>query len=70
MPKKNEWASRFGAKRKVTDRAILAAAECAIVAEEAAALQHKADSAHAQWLEDEMRQQLAFENEKRRMLRR
>ena len=27
MPRKNEWASRYGAKRKAIDRAILAEAE-------------------------------------------
>jgi hypothetical protein len=32
MPKKNEWASRFGAKRKALDKAYCAAAEAAIVA--------------------------------------
>jgi hypothetical protein len=59
MPRKNEWASRFGAKRKEIDRRILAEVERQIAAEEAAALQHKADSAHAQWLEDEDRERIA-----------
>ena len=31
MPRKNEWASRFGAKRKALDKAYCAAAEAAIV---------------------------------------
>jgi hypothetical protein len=52
--KKNEWASRFGARRKEIDRAILAEAERALEAEE-----RKMDQ--AKWLETEMRQQLAFE---------
>ena len=32
MPRKNEWSSRFGAKRKALDKAYCAAAEAAIVA--------------------------------------
>jgi hypothetical protein len=32
MPRKNEWASRFGAKRKALDKVYCAAAEAAIVA--------------------------------------
>ena len=31
MPRKNEWSSRFGAKRKALDKAYCAAAEAAIV---------------------------------------
>ena len=31
MPRKNEWLSRFGAKRKALDKAYCAAAEAAIV---------------------------------------
>jgi hypothetical protein len=68
--RKNDWDARFGVSRRAKDRATLAEAERAIEAEEAAALQRAADSAHAQWLEDEMREQLAFEAEKRRQLKR
>ena len=38
MPKKNEWASRFGAKRRAIDRAILTECERAIGLEESAGL--------------------------------
>jgi hypothetical protein len=31
MPRKNEWASRFGAKRKALDKAYCAAAEASCV---------------------------------------
>ena len=31
MPRKNEWSSRFGAKRKALDKAYCAAAEAACV---------------------------------------
>jgi hypothetical protein len=37
--KRNEWASRFGAKRRATDRAILAECERAIALEEKSAPQ-------------------------------
>ena len=33
MPRKNEWASRFGAARKARDKAYCAAAEAAIALE-------------------------------------
>ena len=39
MPRKNEWASRFGAKRRATDRALLAECERAIGLEEKSAPQ-------------------------------
>ena len=38
MPRKNEWASRFGAKRRATDKAYCAEAERAIALEERAGL--------------------------------
>ena len=38
MPKKNEWASRFAAKRRAIDRALLAECERAIGLEESAGL--------------------------------
>ena len=36
--KRNEWASRFGARRRATDRALLAECERAIGLEESAGL--------------------------------
>ena len=39
MPRKNEWASRFGAARRATDKAYCAAAEAAIALEERGGLQ-------------------------------
>lgn len=33
MPRKNDWASRFGAARRATDKAYCAAAEAAIARE-------------------------------------
>jgi hypothetical protein len=60
MKKKNDWNERFGASRRAKDRALLQAVERAIEEEEeTAALQRAADSAHAQWLEDEMREAIA-----------
>ena len=45
MPKKNEWASRFGAKRRATDKAYCAEAERAIGLEESGGL-HTAKTSH------------------------
>ena len=39
MPRRNEWLSRFGAKRKALDRALLAECERAIGLEEKSAPQ-------------------------------
>ena len=39
MPRKNEWISRYGAKRRAIDRALLAECERAIGLEESAGLQ-------------------------------
>jgi hypothetical protein len=59
--KRPSWNQIYGPQRRAKDRAYLEAAERALEAEE-----RKIDQ--AKWLETEMRQQLAFEAEKRESL--
>jgi hypothetical protein len=80
MPRKNEWAQRYGAKRKAIDRQILAEAEAAIGLEASAeahtaktqerppAVNSVASSELQRWIDREMGEQLAFERQKRESL--
>jgi hypothetical protein len=58
MTAQNEWQRRYGRRRRQIDRALLTEAEVQIANEERA----------AHWIENELREQIRFENEKRRRL--